>query len=271
MTPIEWSIAAALFGLLIGSFLNVCIGRLPYDESIVTPRSHCPQCGSMIAWYDNLPVVSYLILRAKCRSCAAPIPWRYPAVELLTGGLFFAAISLHGPNLTGLKWCIFAALLVGLIFTDLETRILPDEFTKSGIVAGLLFAPIAPLPPGLLSLFWPDATPAIASLLDSLAAAFLLSGGLWLMGRAYQRLRHREGLGFGDVKMLALLGAFLGLEGALLVMVLASLSGSLLGLAWVKLRGEDLASYELPFGSFLGAAGLAVAFGGTGLLTGLRP
>jgi len=262
---LDWSLLAGLFGLLIGSFLNVCISRLPYDESVVAPRSHCPRCGAWIAWYDNIPLLSYALLQGRCRACGAVISWRYPVVEALTGGLFWLAVTLHGPTLAGLKWSVFAAILVALIFTDLETRILPDEFTKAGMVAGFLLAPVAPLPPGLLSIFWPGASPALISLLDALAAAGLLAGGLWLMALVYERLRGREGLGFGDVKMLGLLGAFLGLESALLVMVLASLFGSVLGLVWVKVRGEDMGSYELPFGSFLGVAGLVVAFAGVGL------
>lgn len=265
--PLDWSIAAGLFGLLIGSFLNVCISRLPYDESVVTPRSHCPRCGSWIAWYDNIPLLSYALLAGKCRACGAAISWRYPAVEALTGSLFWLAVSVHGPTLAGLKWSLFAAILVALIFTDLETRILPDEFTKGGMVAGFLLAPVVPLPPGLLRIFWPRATQELMSLLDSLLAAGLLAGGLWLLALVYQRLRGREGLGFGDVKMLGVLGAFLGLESSLLVMLLASLFGSVLGLVWVKVRNEDMSNYELPFGAFLGAAGLVVAFAGASLFT----
>lgn len=270
LAPLGWPHVAALFGLIFGSFLNVCISRLPYDESVVIPRSHCPRCGAWIAWYDNIPLLSYVLLGGRCRACRASISWRYPAVEALTAGLFWAAFALHGASWAAFKWSLFAAILVALIFTDLETRILPDEFTKSGVVLGLLLAPIAPLPPGLLSFLWPSVPAPLMSLLDAAAAALLLSGGLWAMALAYERLRGREGLGFGDVKMLALLGAFLGLESALLVMVLASLTGSILGLAWVKLRGEDLNSYELPFGSFLGIAGLIIAFAGAGLLPGYR-
>lgn len=268
--PLDWSIAAGLFGLLIGSFLNVCISRLPYDESVVAPRSHCPHCGAWIAWYDNIPLLSYVLLAAKCRACGAGIAWRYPAVEALTGGLFWLAVTVHGPTLAGLKWSVFAAILVALIFTDVETRILPDEFTKGGMILGFLFAPVAPLPPGLLQIFWPGVTPELTSLLDSLIAAAFLAGGLWLMAMLYQRVRGREGLGFGDIKMLGLLGAFLGLESTLLVVLLASLFGSVLGLIWVKLRNEDMSTYELPFGAFLGTAGLVVAFAGAGLLTWSR-
>lgn len=261
------SFLIGFFGLLIGSFLNVCISRLPDDYSVVLPRSQCPRCGTMIAWYDNIPLASYLILGGRCRQCQASISWRYPSVEALTGFLFYLAIEIHGFTWAGMKWSIFAAILIVLIFTDLETRILPDEFTKSGILAGLLLAPIVPLPASLLSFFYPEASRALVSLLDAVFAATLLSGGMWLMALIYERLRGREGLGFGDVKMLALLGAFLGLESTLLVLILASLFGSLLGLLWVRLKGEDLGSYELPFGSFLGAAGLIVAFAGASLFT----
>lgn len=261
------SFLVGFFGLLIGSFLNVCISRLPDDYSVVLPRSHCPRCGALIAWYDNIPLVSYLILGGKCRNCQASISWRYPLVEALTGFFFYLAIEIHGFDYAGLKWCLFAAILIALIFTDLETRILPDEFTKSGIVAGLLLAPIVPLSASLLSFFYPDTSRALVSFLDAVFAASLLSGGMWLMALTYERIRGREGLGFGDVKMLALLGAFLGLESTMLVLILASLFGSLLGLVWVRLKGEELGSYELPFGSFLGAAGLIVAFAGASLLT----
>jgi leader peptidase (prepilin peptidase) / N-methyltransferase len=264
-----WTVpsAALLFGLLIGSFLNVCISRLPDDYSIVVPRSYCPRCGAWIAWYDNIPLLSYMILGGRCRACRDPISWRYPAVEALTGFLFYLSIEIHGTSWAGVKWCLFAAILVALIFTDLETRILPDEFTKTGTVLGLLLAAVVPIPPGLLAIFWPGARPALTSLLDAASAALVLSCGLWVMARVYERVRGKEGLGFGDVKMLALLGAFLGLESTLLVMILASLFGSLLGLLWVRLRGEDISTYELPFGSFLGAAGLLVAFAGAPLFT----
>ena len=263
--PPGLSLLAGLFGLLIGSFLNVCISRLPEDNSVVYPRSHCPRCGVMINWYDNIPLVSYVILGGKCRACESGISWRYPLVEALTGFLFFLSIEIHGVTWAGAKWCLFAAILIELIFSDLETRVLPDEFTKSGIVAGLLLSPIVPIPASILSFFYPQGTVAFISFLDAVLASVLLSGGMWLMATLYEKLRHREGLGFGDVKMLALLGAFLGLESALLVMVLASLVGSILGLIYVRLRGEDLSSYELPFGSFLGIAGLVVAFAGASL------
>jgi leader peptidase (prepilin peptidase)/N-methyltransferase len=257
------ALLAGCFGLLIGSFLNVCISRLPYDESVVSPRSHCPHCATMIAWYDNVPVVSYLVLMARCRHCRAPISARYPIVELLTGALFAAIVWRLGLGWPSLKWCAFAAIVVELAFSDLETRILPDEFTKGGALLGIVLAAIVPLPPGLFSfaaeLLRPNSSEAFASLVNALLSAGFLSGGLYAMGALYQRLRGREGMGLGDVKMVAMLGAFLGLETALLGLMIGSLLGSVIGLTWIKLRSASAADYELPFGSFLALGALLAA------------
>jgi leader peptidase (prepilin peptidase)/N-methyltransferase len=255
---------AALFGLLFGSFLNVCISRLPDDQSVVIPRSHCPHCGAWIAWFDNIPVLSYALLGGRCRACMARIPFRYPVVELLTAAVFFTAVHSHGAGWAGLKWTIFGAWMVALLFTDLETRILPDEFTKSGIVIGLALAPVVPLPPGLVSYVFFSGNPALASFVDSAFAALFLSGGMWALGAAYERIRGREGLGFGDVKLLGMMGAFLGLEVSLLVLILGSLLGTILGLIWIRIIRADSSNYELPFGSFLAFAGLMVVFVGYG-------
>lgn len=258
-----YALFAGGFGLLIGSFLNVCISRLPYDESVVSPRSHCPHCATMIAWYDNVPVLSYLFLLARCRHCRASISARYPIVELLTGALFAAIVWRFGLGWAAGKWCAFSAIVVELAFSDLETRILPDEFTKGGTLLGVVLAAIVPLPQGLFSflalLIRPDASEAFASLVNSLATAGFLAGGLFLMGFLYQRLRHKEGLGLGDVKMVAMLGAFLGLETALLGLMLGSLMGSVIGLIWIYARRASAANYELPFGSFLALGALAAA------------
>jgi len=264
--PLGWNWLAAAFGLLFGSFLNVCISRLPDDYSVAIPRSHCPQCGAWISWFDNVPLVSFILLGGRCRACKFPISWRYPAVEALTGLLFYLAISTHGPTWTGVKWCIFGAWLVALIFTDLETRVLPDEFTKSGWALGLMLAPIAPLPPGIVALFLGGESAPLTSLIDALATSALLPLGLLLMAVAYKRLRGIEGLGLGDIKMLGFLGAFLGFESSLLTLMLGSLIGTVLGLTWIKLKKQDAATYELPFGSFLGVAALIVAFAGPAIL-----
>lgn len=252
-----------ILGLVLGSFLNVCISRLADDYSVVHPPSACPRCSAPIAWYDNIPVLSFVFLGGRCRACRAPISLRYPFVELLTAALFFYIALRLGPGWPAAKWCLFAAITVELIFSDAETRILPDEFTRWGAALGVILSPIVLLPDGVLSwtaaLFYPSASRPLASLANSLLAALLLSGGLWALGATYEKLRGREGLGFGDVKMVAFLGAFLGLETALLALMFGSMLGAVVGLAWIKFRGEDPSSYQLPFGSFLGAGALLAA------------
>ncbi len=251
---------ALVFGLLIGSFLNVCVYRMPRDLSVVRPRSFCPSCEHPIAWYDNIPLVSYALLRARCRSCGARIPARYPIVEALTGVLFAYLVFAHGATSGAAKAGLFAALLVGLIFSDLEERILPDEFTLGGTFAGILLALWVPLDRGLISLFLPYSWNwRVVSLVEAAAGALLTSAMVWLIGAVYQKLRKREGLGLGDVKMIAMFGAFLGLEGALLTLMIGSILGSVVGLIFIRIAGKDPATYELPFGSFLGVAALGVA------------
>lgn len=257
------AVLAGLFGLLIGSFLNVCIYRLPRDLSVVAPRSACPACATPIAWYDNIPVLSYLFLRGRCRACGEKITWRYPAVELLTGALFFAMVALFGPSWAAVKYCVFIAIQVVLIFTDLEQRILPDEFTTGGVAAGLGFALATPMPGGLMEALLPYAwSPRLVSLAESIFGAAFLSAALWFVGALYFRLRGREGLGLGDVKMVAAIGSFLGLSGVLLTVIIGSISGSLVGIAYIRLAGKDPGTYELPFGSFLGIGALAALFYG---------
>ena len=242
----EVAVLALLLGLLIGSFLNVCIYRLPRDLSVVRPRSFCPACGKTIAWYDNIPVASYVLLRGRCRHCGARISWRYPAVEVITGVLFFVTVLNLGAGLPALKWCFFEALMTGLLFCDLEQRILPDEFTLGGGAAGVLLAAAAP------GDRW-------ASLLESVLGVVVAAGLLWLVGFLYTAVRHKEGLGLGDVKMLGAIGAFLGLLGALQTLILASLAGSLIGVIYIRLAKKDYSTYELPLGTFLAAAALVLA------------
>jgi leader peptidase (prepilin peptidase) / N-methyltransferase len=257
------AVLAGFFGLLIGSFLNVCIYRMPRDLSVVGPRSFCPWCEQQVAWYDNIPLLSWLLLRGKCRSCGAWIPLRYPAVELLTGVLFSAGVLLAGPTLAGVKFCLFAALMVGLIFMDFDERILADEFTLGGAVAGVILAWWVLLPPGFIALFLPyDSDRRWISVAESLSGGAGLAGMLWGIGELYRRVRKREGLGFGDVKMVACIGAFLGPGPALLTVILGSVLGSLAGIAYIWLSGKDASTYELPFGSFLGIAALALALAG---------
>ncbi len=242
-----FELLAGLFGLLIGSFLNVCIYRWPRDLSVVRPRSACPSCNKQISWYDNIPVLSYLILRGRCRHCGAKIHWRYPVVEILTGLSFAFFVYSYGFDLAGARYCLFAAILIALGFSDLETRILPDELTLGGIAAGLL-----------LALFVP-ANSRMDSFLEAVVGTLACSGLLWLIGWLFEKLRHKQGLGFGDVKMLAMIGAFLGLQGAILTMVIGSMLGAVSGLVYIRLAGKDAASYQLPFGTFLAAAALIAA------------
>ncbi len=251
---------AFLTGLLTGSFLNVCIYRLPRDLSVVRPRSFCPACERGIAWYDNIPLVSFVLLGGRCRGCHARIPLRYPLVEALTGVLFAVIVLMHGVNAAAGKQCLFAALMVALIFTDLEERILPDEFTLGGALGGILLAIWVPMDRGLVSLFVPYRWSATAvSVVEAAAGALLAGGMVWMIGALYEKFRKREGLGLGDVKMIAAAGAFLGLEGALLTVMAGSILGSVVGIAYIRRTGKDPATYELPFGSFLGVAALGVA------------
>ncbi len=261
-----YPLIALLYGLIVGSFLNVCIYRLPRDLSVVKPRSFCPGCQKPIAWYDNIPLVSFWLLGRKCRHCGQPISFRYPFIELLTGVLFFVIVAALGASGVALKLCVLCALLVGLTFTDLDTLILPDEFTLGGTVAGLVFAWFVPVNDMVARLvlsvagFRPG--PHWASLGESVLGAALPSGLLALGGWVFEKVRHKEGLGLGDVKMLAMVGAFLGLRAALLTLVVGSILGSVIGLIYIYAAKKDAATYELPFGAFLGFAGILVALTG---------
>jgi len=251
---------AGVFGLLIGSFLNVCIFRLPRDLSVVRPRSFCPECEAPVAAHDNIPVVSYLVLGGKCRKCAASIPLRYPLVELLTAIAFFLGVWKLGMTVAALRFCVYSAFLIALLFTDLESRILPDEFTKSGIVLGVLFAGLAPLNAILPSLLMPPGTPHWQlSVIESIAGALIPSLLLWSFGTVYEKIRKREGLGLGDVKMIAMVGAFTGIGGAVTTLMFGSLLGSIGGLLYIWLGGKDASTYELPLGTFLAAVALILA------------
>jgi len=250
---------AACFGLLIGSFLNVCILRLPWDYSVMTPRSHCYGCGAILSWFENIPVLSWLALRGRCRRCRLRISWRYPAIELLTAVCFAFAVRNAGWSWSGFRLCAFCALMIGLIFTDVDWHILPDEFTLGGLVLGLALAAITPVPIGIISFIFPLAQPRLASFVEACLASAGLGGLLWSIGILYEKVRGREGLGFGDVKMIAMIGAFLGLIGALQVLMIGSISGAVLGSLWIFFRKGDFGRDPLPLGAFLGVAGLAVA------------
>ena len=226
-------------GAAVGSFLNVCIHRLPLHVSLAWPGSHCPNCQAPVKPYDNIPVLSYLWLRGRCRSCRVPIPLKYPLIELVTAAVFLGTFALFEPPMLFPR-LLFACAMIVLAVIDLEHRILPDVITLPGIAAGFAFSLF--LPPG-----WRE------SLIGIVAGG----GSLWLMGEVYYRVRGEEGMGFGDVKMLAMIGAFLGWRSMLLTLVLSSFLGSLIGLLMIASRRGDM-KYALPFGTFL-AAGALVA------------
>jgi len=259
-------LAAFFFGLLIGSFLNVCIHRWPLEESIVKPaRSQCPQCRRSIAWYDNIPLLSYILLWGRCRGCEGKISLRYPVVELLNGLIYAYIVAGHGLTPAAFKTALFCSMILALIFTDLEHYILPDEFTLGGLALGLLLSGFVLVPPSLTALFWifqtepPD--PWIASLSESVAGAALFGGMLWAMREIYYRIRGIDGLGLGDVKMAAMMGSFWGVGPTLMILLLGSVGGSLIGGALILFGGKKW-NYELPFGSYLGAAALVVTLWG---------
>lgn len=254
------AVLAGLAGLLIGSFLNVCVYRLPRDLSVVRPRSHCPACEKQIDWYDNIPVLSYLILGAKCRHCGERIPLRYPLVELATGAAFALCAAKLGLTWPAAKFALLSAILVMLTATDLEERILPDEFTLGGTVLGIALSGVVPLAPGIASFLLFGTIPQRwLSVAESLTGAFVASGLIWGFAALYGKLRKRDMLGLGDVKMIAMLGAFLGLEEALLILCVAGFVGSLVGVIYIVAAKKDWSTYELPYGSFIGAAGLVLA------------
>jgi len=237
-------LTAALFGLVIGSFLNVCIYRLPRDQSIVWPASRCTSCGREISWFENVPVLSYAILRGRCRTCGDRISLMYPLVEVVTAGVFVAVAAAFG-----LSWLLPIRLLFGcamivLLVIDLQHQILPNEITLPGIVVGLAASLIA-------DPVWRDA------LIGALAGGGLLSLVAW----GYERIRHQEGLGFGDVKMLAMIGAFLGWKLMLLTLVGASLLGSLTA-GVLMLAGRADWQSKLPLGTFLAIAAVPVSLVG---------
>jgi leader peptidase (prepilin peptidase)/N-methyltransferase len=238
-TPVMIAVAG-LFGLLVGSFLNVCIYRLPLGRSVVFPPSACGSCQRPLRWFENIPVVSWLVLGGRCARCKARISAQYPIVELVTGVLFAATVALTpvGPLLAARL--LFGAALIVLFAIDLEHQILPNVITLPGVVVGLAFALVAP--PG-----WR------ASLIGAAAGG----GVLYAIAAGYYYLRHEDGLGMGDVKMLAMIGAFLGWQLMLLTLVLASLSGALVGVALIVSQRGSM-KYALPFGTFL-AVGAVIA------------
>lgn len=255
-----------VFGLVIGSFLNVVILRLPEKLSISTPRSRCPDCKQPISWYDNIPIVSYLILSGRCRRCRKKISPRYPFIEALSGLVSVLLFLKFGLSIEWVIFLAFSAALIVLAFIDLDHRILPDPITLNGIWIGALVSVyLAPPNPLIARLFRAagveSAGPRVIALVGSLLGAVVGGGLLWGVAEAYFRLRGAEGMGFGDVKMMAMVGAFLGAPLALLTIMVGSLLGSVIGLAFIRFTSKTR-QYELPFGTFLSFAGIiAVLYG----------
>jgi leader peptidase (prepilin peptidase)/N-methyltransferase len=259
-----------IFGLIFGSFLNVCIRRLPRHQSVVSPGSHCPRCQAPIQLRDNIPVLSYLLLGGRCRSCRGRISPEYPLVELLTGALFLGCSWQFGLTFAAAKWALFCSMMLVLVFTDLHERLLPNRVNYFGLAAGLALSPFLPPVDGLAHWllnehFALGAAPWLVRLSDAALGTIVAGGLLWLFAEGYFRLRGREGMGLGDVKMMAMAGAFLGVRKAIMMMMVGSLLGSVVGIVvvWGLGKGRD---YELPFGTFLGIAGLFLIFAGGPLL-----
>lgn len=243
------SLYFVLVGLIVGSYLNVVIHRLPRGISTVLPPSACPRCRARIRALDNIPVVSYLLLRGRCRGCGAPISWRYPVVEASTGLLFLMSYRHFGLQWDTLVALLFCCVLVVLAMIDFEHYILPDRLTLPGIVVGLGGS------------FWVSWT----TWFWALVAAILGAGVLLAMAGAWYLLRKEEGMGLGDVKMLAMIGAFLGLQGMIISLFVAALAGALTGIVLMA-RGHLDRRGKLPFGSFLSLGALVALFFGEAMM-----
>jgi leader peptidase (prepilin peptidase)/N-methyltransferase len=246
--PLPPVLIVTLLGLMVGSFLNVCIHRLPRRESIVSPGSHCTNCGTAIRWYHNIPIVSWLLLRGRCAACGNRISIVYPLIEAATGALFALHYWRFGWEPILVPRLLFACALLVLAVIDLRHRILPNPITLGGTLVGFLFS--LALPPGWLA---------------SLIGLAIGGGVLFVVGEVYFRVRGIEGMGMGDVKMLAMIGAFLGWKAVLVTMVLGSLAGALVGMVLLLARKGDM-QYALPFGTFLAAAALVASFFGDALI-----
>lgn len=248
------AIFATALGAIVGSFLNVVIHRYPRQESIVFPPSHCPHCDKPIAWYDNVPVLSFAVLLGRCRNCRQPISWRYPLVEL-ANALFYLALFLHtGPQVAFLFLAAIVSMLIVLIYIDAEIQILPDAIDLPGIAAGIAVGALGlsrSAPMLMLSESW------LESVIGAAAGALIIAviiGGYWLVRRV-------EGMGWGDSKMLAMIGAVVGWRAVLGVLLVGSITGALIGVP-AALRSREGMQLAIPFGVFLGFGALVVVFFG---------
>ena len=234
-------------GLVIGSFLNVCIVRLPRGGSIVTPPSHCPRCHSSIKFYDNIPLISFLLLRGKCRNCGEPISWQYPLVELMNALFYVWIVSEFWLGGEAVLMMAFCSSLIVITFIDLEHMIIPDIITLPGMLVGLSLAPffmsaLGDQLPFHLDRFLPHAGPYLTAFLNSLIGLILGGGPLLAIGWIWEKLRHVEAMGGGDVKLMGMVGSFLGWKGALLTIMLGALAGSVIGVLLIALNRHKMES-----------------------------
>lgn len=245
-----FSIIAFVTGSVVGSFLNVCIWRMPREESVVFPSSHCPNCSYHIRWYDNVPLLSYMLLKGKCRGCGMRISIQYPLVELLNGLLTLALFLKFGVSLSFLVLVLFSSALVVITFIDLEHQIIPDEISLSGIVIGFL-----------TSFFIPGFTWT-----NSLSGILLGGGSLLFVAYAYQWLTKKDGMGGGDIKLLAMMGAFLGWKSIPFIIFISSLLGSVIGITIMLIQKKD-SKFAIPFGPYLAFGALLYVFYGRRIIT----
>lgn len=253
---ISMAILVFLLGSVIGSFLNVVIYRLPREKSIVKPASACPGCGKPIRFYDNIPIISYVLLRGNCRACNANISIRYPIVELITGILFLLLYRELGLTFELLVFIVFVSLLIAISFIDLDFQIIPDILSIGGVITGFLLAVIRP--------FFRYMDPRFG-MLDSLYGILLGGGILFAIAWLYELFTKREGMGGGDIKLLGMIGAFCGIKGVIFSLISASLIGTIVGIPIMIAKGRDT-KYAIPFGPFLSLGALVYVFKGEALI-----
>lgn len=240
---------AFIFGAVVGSFLNVCIFRLPAKTSIIKPLSQCPHCHHPIRFYDNIPLISYIVLKGKCRDCGEKISWRYPLVELITATLSLLLFLQFGPTLISLIFFIFTAVLIVITFIDLDHQIIPDVLTLPGIPVFFLLAIF------VVKIPW----------LEALIGLLIGGGVLFAIAFVYELLTKREGMGGGDIKLLAMIGGFLGWKSLIFILLFSSFSGAIVGIAAMIIKKQDM-KYAVPFGPFLSAAAVAYLFWGNAFM-----
>jgi leader peptidase (prepilin peptidase)/N-methyltransferase len=243
------NIFSFVFGAVVGSFLNVCIYRIPAGSSVATPSSHCPRCKSPIRFYDNIPIFSYLVLGGRCRACNEKIPFIYPAVEALTALISLSLFLKYGPSLQYLITFLFTSALIVITFIDLEHQIIPDVISLPGIP---LFAIAAVLVMDI-------------TVVESLIGVLIGGGVLFAIAFGYELITKREGMGGGDIKLLAMIGGFFGWKSLIFILLVSSFVGAIIGISVILFKGQDM-KYALPFGPFLSIAAVAYIFWGTHFL-----